>query len=212
MKRLLLLCSILAATAAHAIDRDAVSIERVQVTSAMLDHGDSVSAQAFSETAVDPYAGTWAILAALGIGVEDPDTGPDADTWSVALGIKCYVARLTSIALLGSYERSDPPERDTSAWAGEVRLRQRILDPAATVSPYLEGRAALAEVKTPAPETGHHTFVAVRFAALLGIEFAMRDDFSIVFEGGYTESEDIDDGYDPADGWIAAVAMQYYWF
>jgi hypothetical protein len=51
------------------------------------------------------------------------------------------------------------------------------------------------------------------FASLLaGVDFAMRDDFAIVFEGGCFGTEGSAAAPGPWRGWLGAVYMKYYWY
>jgi hypothetical protein len=200
------------ATFAFAIDRDAATIERIQLDGTAYSDSESLTATLISENVVDRVNGRWAILIAAAFGNHSPDGEGDNEMWSAGLGLKFYATAMTSLTLMGTYSSIETLGGDTAVWGGELTLRQRLLDCTAPVSPYVEWHTACLEISEPAGGATRQSFVALVAAARLGLEFTMNDELSFIAEGGFSGSQNIDAGRTYANGWIGTIGVQYYWY
>jgi hypothetical protein len=200
----LVIALVLTTSYAIAIDRNASMVDTVRIDATSYDHADSVLVRVTGETAVEDTGGMWAILAGIGAGSFDPKNNGDYDTLAIELGVRNYLTRLTSISILGGYTWLDGP---TDLEVGTITLsaKQRLQAPSEPVSPFIRLNASLQFVDDV------DSYDVLVLSASAGCDFAMSKDMALVFEGGISESEDIDDGTDRADGWQASVAMRYYW-
>ena len=200
------------ASSAHALDRGAQRIERLELQAGFPKEGDRYAAFVTSESALPETGGVWALRASLGGGSIDPDKAPSQTFWGGELGLSHHLTPLTKLSLTGGYVYQDLPSRHADIWSANLYARQRLLSASEPVSPYIELRTALRRIGVPRDATGSrkstHDLV---LAGVGGLEIRMRHDFSIVFEAGAAHSETFSEGRKRADGVFAAIAMQYYW-
>ena len=195
----------LTACAALAIDRDANMIDAIRIEGASYDHADYGGINITGETLVDDTGGQWAIVAGISAGRLSIDAGGDFDAMALALGAKYYFTPLTSLAILGSYTWYDAVG-DFEVGAATASIKQRLRSPTRPLSPFLRLDTSVQFVDQL------NSYNVLVLTATAGCDFMMNDSMAIVFEGGISESEKLDDeGFDRADGWLLSVAMQYYW-
>lgn len=201
----MILATMLTTVAAVAIDRDANMIDALRLNYASFDDSEYFGVHITGENTVKDTNGKWAILAGISGGRLSFEDGPDFDSIGLELGVKYYLQELTSISLLGGYTWSDGDIVDFETGSLTARIKHRFTSAYNPVSPYVKGE--IAGLFIDAIEDSD----AVVFRAMAGCDFAMSPDFAFVFEGGISESENMDDGPDPEDGWLLTIAMQYYW-
>lgn len=208
---LLVPVSLLTATG---LERDALSIEALRLDGAAYDHSDEYGVTITAATPVDGSGGNWAVVSELGAGRLSQSSAPSFDRLHLKLGVKRYLASVTSIALLGGYTWY---QGDDDFEIAELTLdaRQFLFSTEAPVSPYVRvtGSLQFVEPSLQSPARTTESFRMTVVEALLGCEFRMQDKLAFVFEGGVSESESLDsDGRGIADGWLLRIAMQYDWF
>jgi len=208
----ILVPALVLAASAHALDRGAKRIERLELHAGFPKEGDRHAAFVTSEAALPESGGVWALRASLGGGSVDPDKAPSQTFWGGELGLSYGLTALTRLSLTGGYTYQNRPTHHDDIWSVNGYARQRILSASEPVSPYIELRTALRRIRGP-----HDAFSNRRathdwiLAGVGGLEIRMRHDFSIVLEGGAAHSETFGEGRQRADGVFAAIAMQYYW-
>ena len=187
-----------------AIDRGANMIDTAWLESGFFDNSDYYGLHITGENLVKNSDGKWAILAGIEGGTVSVDQGSDFNSIGIELGVKYYIAPLTSIAGLGGYTWNDA---DNSFETGKItaRIKQRLAQPEAAVSPYLKLETALQFIDI---DDSDNIFV---IRAMAGCEFRMSDTWALIFEGGYSESDNLDDGPDTEDGFLLRIGMQYDW-
>jgi hypothetical protein len=199
------LAALFATPVAVAIDRDANMIDTVWIDGTSFSDSESYGIRVSGETSVKDTGGEWALLAAISRGVLTPDGMGDFDSTSLALGVKHYLFSPTSISLLGSYTWHDGSS-DFDIASIKASFKQRLLPATDPISPYLRGEASVQFV-----DEDDSSYEVLVLSAIAGCDFMMTDTMAVVFEGGISESEDIDDGSDREDGWLVSIGMQYYW-
>ncbi len=200
-----LLTAILVTNSVFAIDRNANMIDAVRLDYNTYENSEYFGIHITGENVVKDTDGKWAILAGITGGRLSLDAGPEFDAIGIEIGTKYYLESLTSIALLASYTWSNGDTVDYETPAVTARIKQRLAPAYKPVSPYLKGEITGQFVDAI------EDYDVIVFRAMLGCDFMMSDDFAMVFEGGISESENLDDGNDPEDGWLLTLAMQYYW-
>jgi hypothetical protein len=200
---------------AFAIDRDARMIDTVSLNVANLSDADSIGGSLWGETSTANPDQKWAILLGGGYDEISPDRGANIDAWTLGLGVKYYILPVTSVSGVGTYTQYDQTDTDDKdAKAASVSLKQRLMPADAPVAPYAKGtftwrhRSTFSEA-LPQPEGDAFSEVLLTLAA--GVEFEMRKDFTIIFEGGYVIANASNDHAEDLDGAIGTVSMQYYW-
>jgi hypothetical protein len=186
------------------IDRDANMIDAIWLDATTYDLYDSWGVRVTGENVVRDTGGEWAIITGIGGGQFDYDSGSDFDAISVSLGVKRYLFQNTSLALFGSYTWNDA-DVDYEVGAVTASLKQRLLSASNALSPFVRIDSTVQFVDTD------DSYKLLVVSAIAGCDFMMTDSMAIVFEGGTSTSEDLDDGVEKDDGWLFSVAMQYYW-
>jgi hypothetical protein len=195
----------LTAGTAVAIDRNASMIDAVRIEGASYDHADYGGINITGETRVDDTGGQWAIVAGVSAGSLSLDAGSDFDALALTLGAKYYFTQLTSLAILGNYTWYDA-SGDFEVGTATASVKHRLLPATEPISPFIRIDTSIQFVDQL------NSYDVLVLVATAGCDFMMTDSMAIVFEGGISESEGLDDnGFDRADGWLASVAMQYYW-
>lgn len=189
-----------------AIDRDANMIDTARLDYNNFDHSDYFGLHITGENAVQDTDGKWAILAGVDGGKLSLDESPDFDVIGGEIGVKYYLKTLTSIAILGSYTWSNGDTFDYETPAITARIKQRFSQPDNSVSPYVKG-----EIEEQFVDSDLDNYNVAVFRAMLGCDFKMAEGYAFVFEGGISESDNLDNGADPEDGFLMTVAMQYDW-
>jgi len=199
-----LMAAMFVSSSLFAIDRDANMIDTAWLEGGFFDNSDYFGLHITGENLVKNSNGKWAILAGIEGGTVDVDQGEDFNSIGIELGVKYYIAPLTSIAGLGGYTWNDA---DDSFETGEItaRIKQRLTQPEAAVSPYLKLETALQFVDI---DDSDNIWV---IRAMAGCDFRMSDTWALIFEGGYSESDNLDDGPDTEDGFLLRIGMQYDW-
>lgn len=201
----MLLISILATASSYAVDRYASMSDAFRIDYNSFDDSEFFGIHITGESLVKDTNDKWAILAGVSGGQISFDNGSDFDAIGIEIGTKYYLTPLSAIALLGGYTWSNGDVFDYETGSITARLKQRFTSANEPVSPYfkleLEGQFIDAL----------EDYDAVVFRAMAGCDFMMSKDFAVVFEGGLSESENLDNGRDPEDGWLLTFAMQYYW-
>ncbi len=201
----MILATIMATSSTYAVDRYANMTDTCRVNYNSFESSDYFGVHITGETLVKDTDDKWAILAGISGGQLSFDAGSDFDTIGIEIGAKYYLSPLTAIALLGGYTWSNGDIVDFETGSITARIKQRFISADEPVSPYF--KVELAGQFFDAPED----YDAVVLRAMAGCDFMMSKDFAFVFEGGISESENMDDGRDPEDGWLLTLAMQYYW-
>lgn len=200
------IAAMLATASLYAIDRDAAMIDAVWIEGASFDYADYFGGHITGENMIADSNDKWAVLAGVLAGTGSIDNGSDFDTIGLELGLKYYLLPLTSIAGIGSYAWNNADEGDDfDTGAFTARIKQRLISADEPISPYLKLEAALQFIDF---EDSDSQFT---FRAMAGCDVMMSDTFALVFEGGYSESDNLDDGPDTEDGWLLRIGMQYYW-
>lgn len=203
--------ALLAATT-HGSDRNANRIERLELQGGSLKEGDRYTLGITSESVLRDSGQAWALRSALGGGLMEPDNGSEHPFFYGEIGLKHYLTTLTAVSLTGGYSYQDRETGHDNIWSLNLYGRQRLLNAVEPISPYLELRASLRRLDAPNPNAGgRKSSNDLVLTALAGLEIRMRHDFSIMLEGGGTQSEAFSGGRQRADGIFAAIAMQYYW-
>jgi len=195
---------IMTTTSLFAIERDANMIDTAWLDMNFFDDYDYIGLHVTGENLVKNGNDKWAILAGFKVGAFDPDYGSSFNSLGIELGVKYYITPLTAIACLGGYEWNDA-DIDFNTGTVTTRLKQRFTDPGATVSPYIKLEAAVDFIDM---DDSDNILIG---SALAGCDFRMSDTMAIVFEGGISASDNLDDGPDTDDGMILRVGMQYDW-
>ena len=215
MKRIIgLLCIVsfvLPILNAQAIDREARMIDRVSLDLAHLDDVDSIGGSILGETAIAPAADQWAVLFGGGMGRLSPLGGGDSDTWNVLLGLKFYPFRLTSVAAYGKYEEFQVSGVSRDARSATCCIKQRLLPAEVPVCPFVGGGLTVRDRSTLTDLGTQDSFSELLTYFGGGCEFAMNEEFSIVFEAYYQLAQSSDDRSEDLDGWLGTVSMVYYW-
>jgi hypothetical protein len=198
------LITLLAASSAYAIDRNADMIDAFKVEGASYRNSDYVGLRITGETKVADSSGKWAILAAVAGGQLSLDAGPDTDAIEVGIGLKYYLTSLTSISGMGRYEWNDA-DIDFEVGTFDVSIKQRLINADRPISPYFKIGAGIQFVDHD------ESYEVLVLSASAGCDFMMNESMAFVFEAGISESEDIDEGEDREDGVHLGIAMQYYW-
>ena len=188
-----------------AIDREAQMIDTAWVDGYSFDYYDYIGLHITGENTIRNTDGKWAILAGVRGGSLSPDTGENSISLGGEIGLKYYFAELTSVAGLGSYIWNDADDYDFNIGEFTARITQRFISPTHPLSPYIKLEAAMQFV-----DMGESDNVAV-YRAFAGCDILSSETMSFVFEGGYSESDNLDDGPDTEDGWILRLGMRYYW-
>lgn len=188
-----------------AIDRDAKMIDTVWVDGYSFDYYDYIGLHITGENTIQNTDGKWAILAGVRGGSISPDIGENSLSLGGEIGLKYYFTELTSIAGLGGYMWNDADDYDFNVGEFTARLTQRFIPATRPLSPYIKLEAAIQFVDMV--ETDN---IAV-YRAFAGCDVLSSETMAFVFEGGYSESDNLDDGIDTEDGWVVRLAMRYYW-
>jgi len=205
------LTALLVSLNAHAIDRDAKIIDMLAGEAAKYDDFDYIGFKLWGETALPVEGDNWAFIFGGTYG-EYSETGvEDVDAWSVSIGIKYYLTKVTGISLFGTYVDFDL-RQDAEIIAGTVHLKQRLLPATQAISPYLIGSGSVQSAEVVPGSTDDGSFTELIVTGGAGIDFMLDDNLSFVFEGAYSESEDVSSGVDYADGWSTLLAMKYHWY
>lgn len=214
MRKLALLSLVIglaAATGAQAIDRDAWMIDAVGVNVASLDDADSVGLGLQGETSFQDS--DWSFLVNGTYDEISPDYSTNVRAWGLGLGLKYYVLPLTSVSGMGTYTSYDPnrTENNRDSKQAEVAVKQRLVSADAPVSPFLKASLAWRKRTTFSDPSYDNSFSEVLLRIGGGADFAMNDSFSIVFDASYQLADASKDKAEDLDGFLASVAMQYYW-
>ena len=196
-------------TAAFAIDRDARMIDTVWGEATVYDGGDSLGLSLWSETATAEPEGRWAILAGGALGTVWPNAGDGVEYWELGLGLKHYLARDTSLSLLGLYRELDTEDRPDLRRA-TATMKHRLMPAADPVSPYVIAGAGLQTVEDIPEPTVDTDFTELLLVGGAGVDFMMAENFAIVFEGAWYITQELD-GEESEDWFLGRVGMQYYW-
>ena len=188
-----------------AIDRDSKMIDTAWFDGTSYDNYSYYGLRITGENTVEGTDGKWALLASVMGGSFSPDFGSDSLALGGKLGIKYYAMPLTGIALLGGYTWNDSDDYNYDIGEFTLRLKQRFIDAAEPISPYIKLEAGLQFADLVDSDN-----IAV-YRAFVGCDFAMSDTMDFVFEGGYAGSDNLDDGIDTEDGWNFRFGMQYHW-
>ena len=204
-------CLLAYATVVSAIDRNASCIDWLAVEGASYDQVAAIGASVWTEIGLATEHDDWAILAGLGGLRLTPDDGGSANAWMAALGVKYYLADLTSFALIGNYRDSGSTYNLDSG--ATLIAKQRLISADEVISPYVRLSASIQRATwRPSSTVSEQKFTEAVLTAEIGCDFMLRDDFALQFQGGRSESEDLSGDLDQfADGWIASVAMVYYY-
>ena len=193
-------------------------IDELNLDTSSYDHGDYVGVSITVENVIGVLKRNWALIAGIGMGELDLDSDAlsgNYDSWWAALGVKWYMTPVTGISVSGLMRNTDfSTGQDVEIAGGVVEVKQRLLPASKAISPYVRGKATLQEVDHPANYLGINTagsFTELIISALFGCDFMMNDEMAWTFEAGYSESEEFEDGRDTEDGFLARIAMRYYW-
>jgi len=189
----------------YAVDRNASMSDAFRVNYNSFNDSEYFGIHITGENLVKDTNDKWAILAGVSGGTLSFDDGPDFDAIGIEIGTKYYITPLSAVALLGGYTWSNGDSVNFETGSITARLKQRFVSANKPVSPYF--KLEIAQQFVDAPED----YDAVVLRGMLGCDFMMSQDFAFVFEGGISESDNMDDGNDPEDGWLLSLAMQYYW-
>ena len=200
----LCLATLLSVSSAFAIDRNASMIDAAKFEGASYRNSDYLGLRITGETQVADSSGKWAILAALAGGRLDMNAGPEVDVIEIALGLKYYLTPLTSISGMGRYTLNDS-DIEFEVGAFDVSVKHRLVSASRPVSPYLKTTAGIQFVDQD------ESYEVLVLTASAGCDFMMNESMAFVFEAGFSESEDIEDGIDLEEGLHIGIAMQYYW-
>ena len=207
--RLLLaaLMVVVLAGGASAIDRDAKMIDSLNGFYRDFDGGDMIGGWLEGESLMGDPSEKWALIGGVGFGSGSVDELSTGNFWGFELGLKYTFTKLTSMTATGAYtDFATGTFGDTVA--GRLGLKHRFLSAERAVSPYLEGIIAYQSVEKS--EAWGDSFDEGHGTILGGIDFLMRDDFVIVFEGAYFNGIEAGDDMSTPEGWQASVGMKYY--
>ncbi|MDA0990418.1 MAG: hypothetical protein O3A51_06665 [Verrucomicrobia bacterium] len=210
---------------AFAIDRGAAMIDTVSVDLQELNDVDGAGISIWVENLLAAEREDWAIIAGGSIGQISPDgvssispvTGApvtvgasNVDYWTLGLGIKFYLAPITSFSAVGTYSQFDQSSVERDAKAVTFTAKQRLLPATHAVSPYAKGTYSIRERSTFSDPGTSGSFSENVFALGGGVEFMAADNFSFIFEAMRVESDNSKDNAEDLDGWLGTFAMQYY--
>ncbi len=198
------LITLLAASSAYAIDRNADMIDAFKVDGASYRNSDYVGLRITGENKVADSSEQWALLAALAVGQLSLDAGPEMDAIEVGIGLKYYLTSLTSISGMGHYTWLEDV-LDFEVGAFDLSLKQRLISASRPISPYFKVGTGIQFVD----EGDSYKVLVLSVSA--GCDVMMNESMAFVFEAGISESEDLDKGSDREDGFHLGIAMQYYW-
>lgn len=212
----LVLVSVLVGSNAMAIDRDAAMIDELNLEATSYDEADYFGFSITVENVMAAASGNWALIAGIGTGELEFDGVAQANDaiWG-GLGVKWYMTPVTGISLMGTWRELDYEGfEDVEILGATAEIKQRLLPASMAISPYIKGQASFQEIDHPAGYLSmatSGTYTEVVLAAYFGCEFMMNDSMAWVLEAGISESEEFDDGDDTQDGFLARLAMRYYW-
>jgi hypothetical protein len=199
----------LLAVAAPAIDRGASMVDTISVEGIQHDGGDSLGGSLWGETVTATKEQQWAILLGGGLGTLWPDLGDGIDYWELGIGVKYYLLRETSLALITSYRELDMTD-DPDIFTTEFTLKQRIIPAEEAISPFVRAGLGTRTVEyIPEPDIDD-AFTEMILSFGVGVDFMMADNFAIVFESVWYLTEELDEDETP-DWWFGRIGMQYYW-
>jgi len=201
---------------ALAIDRDAAMIDELNVEGTSYDDADYFGVSITVENVMAAASGNWALLAGVGMGeLEFDGMATENDAVWGGLGVKWYMTPVTGISIMGTWRELDYSGfEDVEILGVTGELKQRLLPATMAISPYVKAAATFQEVDHPAGYLNlatAGTFTELIVSAYFGCEFMMNESMAWVFEAGLSESEDFEDGDDTQDGFLARLAMRYYW-
>lgn len=207
-----ILVTVLAAGTALAIDRDAAMIDTIGIELGDYRNVDTVGVSLWVENKLLHRSDDWAIVAGIGGGNWDPNEGSDAMSLFGALGVKFYPVGIMGLSLVGSYQTFEN-KSDFDIFAATLACRIRMIPASHAISPYaqLSGSIQRTEFEPGFMEADGDTFNEWVIRAGLGIDFMATEEFSFVFEGGWSDSEDVKSGPQYADGYYAGIYMRYFW-
>jgi hypothetical protein len=184
---------------ASAIDRDAVSIDAVELYASSPGDVDALEIILWSEQTLANNCNNWAVLVSTSGGVESP-TGEEKDRqfWQVGLGLKYYLDALTSLAVRGTYGQYHNLSGDPDFRRCTVEAKRRLSDAMNTISPFIVVFYSLADGEVY--ENVQHTL-----GFRVGSDFMLTDRLALSLQGGYEQSEG------DMDGFLFSVGLICYW-
>ncbi|MBM4142832.1 MAG: hypothetical protein FJ225_04450 [Lentisphaerae bacterium] len=182
---------------ARAIDRNAAMIDSIGLEATSFSDGYGLGLLLWGENAAAALPQKWAVVAGIGGGRKWYDVFDDPRFLDLSLGVKYYPWKLTGLSLYGTYSLIEWGAAD--ALAATFEIKQRLITADDPVSPYVKAVASARDYGEAFGELA------------AGVDFMMRDDFAIVFEGGYFVADDMAGESAPVNGWIGGVHMKYYW-
>jgi len=198
---------------AVAIDRDADSIDAVEIAVSSYDNASRSVIRVRTERQMAETSPQWGMVASVSGGQFEPDGGADATCYGGSLGMKYYFSSLTSLLVEGAYMYYDAPGTfDTVGLNSE--LKHRLVSANGDVSPFILCAAAIEQADIPAsasPLAADASFEELILGVGGGCDFVAGENMAFVLEARYSESRDLSDGFDYADGFTASFALQYYW-
>lgn len=220
----MLVLLVLGLASASAIDRNARMIDTVSVDLQELNDVDGIGLSLLSEILLAPEREDWALLAGGGFGTISPDgtstvapdgslvttSVPNVDYWTVGVGLKFYLAPVTSFSAFGSYSEYETRGVEREAKAATFTAMQRLAPSTGSMSPFAKGSYTMRDRSTFSSAGTSGSFSENIFSIGGGIEFWAGDNFSFVFEAARVESDSSKDSAEDLDGWTGAFAMRYY--
>ncbi len=209
----LVMAGFILATTALAIDRNADMIDSIKYMTSSYDQGDTHDLALSGETALADAGQNWSFLVEGQKGILALDSGDDYDSWALGLGLKFYLTKITSLALIASYGEIDFQE-GAETRTGTARLKQRFLPSTEDISPFVAGSAAIQEIDAPEGflSSDGDVYSELILKCGIGCDFMLDETTAIVIEAYLAQSEATSsDISDSSDGWTAEAGMSFYW-
>jgi outer membrane protein W len=185
-------------------------IDTLSAEMSTFDGGDTMAFSLWGETAMATPDGDWSFLLGGRVGTESPDGAEDANFWNLGLGMKHYFTHLTSLALVGAYTEYDV-SYDLDVKAASLSLKHRFISAIEPISPFVTVGATYQTINKPWNDASGDSFSELVGKIGVGCDFMMTEDMAIVLSAAYFNAEDVSDGPNPPDGWMATLSMMYYW-
>jgi len=199
--------SLVLASASYAIDKDAKFIDSIGASTLSYHNGDLTCYGLWGETPVLTMRKDWAILVGIGMGTDSPDNSGDKDFLGGIFGIKKYFTELTSLQIVGSYMDYDTSSTYTSTGVS-LGGKHRFIEVSEGISPFLTASIGYNSINKSGGKDSDQLIETIG----VGCEFMITKDLSIVIEAAYVRGDSLTSGgAEIRNGAMGAIYFTGYW-
>jgi hypothetical protein len=197
---------------AYGIGGGAAIADRLTVDAASFNDVGTYAIMLESEVAVKVPTEDWSVLVGVDYrSISQDSTRTTFDGFGGELGIKYYFTRMSSLALIGTYDDYDC-DGANKVTAGVLRFDQRFKPARSGVSPFINGAVG---VRYPDYQLSNaHEDRSSEYVICLGVgcDFMLTDTLAMTIGGSYKSFlNSLTDNFTKHDGWIGTVGFVGYW-